>query len=100
MTSYQDTDLVYVDTDNRVVLGLLQWTKNGNPQPLEKPAKEEKVPEKGKPRKRRQRKEYYPWGTYRTMKRLYRLEGKEKEIDKYQSFDEALQKATHEAFWD
>jgi hypothetical protein len=101
--SYSDTDFVYVDPQERKAVGLVEWSKNGMPKVLEMPEKEEPVPKDGEKkiiRKRRKKKRYYPWGTYRAMKRLYRLEGKEKEADNAKTFDEALGKALKEPYWD
>jgi len=94
--TYSDNDLVYVDPKTRQVIGFLEWSRSGKPKPklMEVSEKEE-----GEKRKRR-RKQYYPWGTYRSMKRVYRIEGKEKEAENTRTFDEALTKATNEPFWD
>ena len=107
MSDYTDEDLVYVDPDTRTVVGPVEWTKDGKPKPLlmekkeEKPEERKKEPDdkKGK-RRRRERKRYYPWGTYRSMKKLYRIEGKEKEVENYIGIDEAIGKAMEEPYWD
>ncbi|PIR48820.1 hypothetical protein COU80_03975 [Candidatus Peregrinibacteria bacterium CG10_big_fil_rev_8_21_14_0_10_55_24] len=97
MTNFTDDDLVYVDPKLRQVLGKVDWMKSGNPKPLpvEEPAT---APENGK--RRRAKKQYYPWGTYRSMKHAFRVEGKEKEIEAYQPLEEAISKALTEPFWD
>jgi hypothetical protein len=43
--------------------------------------------------------ETYPWGTYRSMKRIYRLEGKVKDADVDATLDDVLPKALNQAFW-
>lgn len=94
-TSYKDEDLVYVDPDTRTVVGLLEWNRAGNPKP-------KLMPETDDDRKRggHRRKRYYPWGTYRSMKRVYQLEGKLKKMEGNMPLDEAVQKAVKEAYWD
>ncbi len=99
--TYQDDDFIYVDPDTRTAIGRVEWTTDGVPQPLQR--REEKKEEEEKTsgrRKERERKRYYPWGTYRTMKRIYKLEGKEKTSEPSMSLDEALQKAIQEPYWD
>jgi len=108
--TYKDDDFVYVDPKTRTVKGIVKWSKHGDAVPLlmeeQEDTEEEEKKDKSsalklrKPKRRKKRKRYYPWGTYRTMKKLYRLEGKEKEGEKNQAFDEALQRSTREPFWD
>lgn len=93
---YKDDDLVYVDPENKTVVGRLEWSRSGNPKSLLMPAKEKEERRGGGPRRKR----YYPFGTYRSMKRIYQLEGKPKKREGGLSLDEALQKALKEAFWD
>jgi hypothetical protein len=102
---YKDDDLVYVDPKKRTVVGRVEWAKNGNPKPMEMKestevneegdAKKKGFVRRGPPRKR-----YYPWGTYRTMKKLYRIEGREKDTEQYNTLDEAMAKSATEPFWD
>ncbi len=64
---------------------------------------EEEIEQEGKPKgkiRKKSKKSYYPWGTYRTMKKIYKLEGKQKEENASRPFDEALTKAVNETFWD
>lgn len=75
MTAYNDDDLVYVDPDEKKVIGLVEWTKEGNPKSYAVPQNEEATDDLHK--RKRRRRNYYPWGTYRSMKRIYHLEGKE-----------------------
>ncbi|MBU0458050.1 hypothetical protein KJ652_03835 [Patescibacteria group bacterium] len=97
-TEYKDDDLVYIDPNKRVVIGMVEWDKNGNAKKLE--MKEVVDPEKGEKKRFRKGKRYYPWGTYKTMKKIHKLEGKEKEPDKHQTLEEAMEMAQKEPFWD
>jgi hypothetical protein len=118
---YKDDDLVYVDPDLRKVVGLVEFSKAGNPKSLvmkeveedEEDGKEELVatatPAKGKddkgrkdraPRRRVRRQRFYPWGTYRSMKRIYKLEGKVHREETQKTLDEVMEKALQEPFWD
>ena len=93
---YKDGDLVYVDPDTRTVVGPLEWSRNGNPRSLPVPPK----PEKEKEGRRGSGKKYYPWGTYRSMKHVFRLEGKPVKTESTQTLDEAIAKAMTQPFWD
>lgn len=98
---YADDDLVYVDPDKRVVVGLVQWSNTGRPKSLEIPQDTEKSvdPKTGKPRRAR-RKRSYPWGTYRSMKRLFKIEGKVHDDRPMLQLDEAIALCQNEPFWD
>ena len=72
---YNDEDLVYADPEKRVIVGKVEFGKNGNAKPLQmpeviRPPKEGDERRRGKPRKR-----FYPWGTYKTMRKLYKIDG-------------------------
>lgn len=98
---YENDDLVYVDPDTRKVVGRVEFDKNDNPKQLEKKFEPRPVKPGEKPeRKRPTRKRYYPWGTYRTMKKIYRIEGKEKESEDYKTLDQAISLAVEQPFWD
>lgn len=102
-TTYNDDDLVYVDPKKKAVVGIVQWSDAGKPQKMEMklPEKEEaQEDEKPKGRRRPAKKRYYPWGTYRSMKKMFRIEGKEKEIENYKTLDTAIELAVNEPFWD
>ena len=111
-SQYKDEDLVYVDVQNRVVVGLVQWDKNGNPRPLAMPSRsddndseEEKPKAKTAGGKLRRasfspRIRYYPWGTYRSMKIIYQLEGKRRKEEPSGTLDEVMEKALKEPYWD
>ena len=98
---YTSEDLVYVDPDARLVMGLVEWSKAGNPKSMAvppAPLKEEKDA-KGE-RRRFSGRKYYPWGTYRSMRNIYRLEGKVKKEQPDRTLDQVMDKALKEAFWD
>lgn len=100
-TGYLDDDLVYVDPDTKSVVGKVEFFQNGNPKslmvpgPSASPDKEDDA----KPERRRRRKQY-PWGTYRSMKRIYKIEGKVFDQKPMLSLDDAIVKAMQEPFWD
>ena len=109
---YADQDLVYVDPETKTVVGKVEWTRNGNPrslpyrkaadeaEPAEKP---ERGKDKDKPRKERRGprgRKHYPFGTYRSMKGAFKLEGKQKKTEAGKTLDEVIEKALTEPFWD
>ncbi len=100
MPAYLDSDFLYYDPKTRTVIGPVQWTKDGNVKPLERPEEPEK--EGAPPRKfhRRREKEFYIWGSYRSLKRLFNIEGKVKDAERTQTLDAVMQRATQEAYWD
>lgn len=103
---YQDEDLVYVDPHLRIVVGRVEFLPNGKSKPLAMKNETEEVEitdedpkAKGKGmRPRRQR--YYPWGTYRSMKHIYKIEGKQMKEENLKTLDEVIEKALKEPFWD
>lgn len=98
---YRDDDLVYVDPDERKVVGRVQWSNSGKPKSLTVEKVEESHDADGKGRRRRGReRKYYPWGTYRSMKRIYKIEGKIREEKTERSLDEVIHLALKEPFWD
>lgn len=99
MPEYADSDFFYFDTDTRTVIGPVEWTKTGNVKPLQKPSAPEEAGA-GRRRRGQPRKEYYIWGTYRSLKRLYNLEGKIKREESTQTLDEAMARSVQEAYWD
>jgi len=104
--TYKDEDLVYVDPKKKLVVSLVKWTKDGNVEPLEmvfdapekKDSEEEETPKKGHQRKRKKR--FYLWGTYKTMKKLYRIEGKERETEDYIALNKAIDISMEQPYWD
>ncbi len=94
---YTDEQFVYVDPDKKLAVGLVEWDKKGNAKKKDWPYE---VKEGEKPRKGRKR--YYPWGSYGTMKKLYKLEGKvkDKDTDDYIKLNEAIDKLQEDPYWD
>ncbi len=102
---YSDDDLVYVDPDTRTVIGRVEWSKNGE-RPLSKAfvaaLGKAAVAPKGKVAKEEKRsywRKVYPWGTYRSMKRIFKVEGKIKDPEPNKTLEEVLPKALSQAFW-
>lgn len=94
--TYKDEDLVYVDPDKRCVVGFVEWSNGGKPKPLlmkEEVVVEEEEPKAGaKPRRMHKRRDrYYPWGTYRSMKRIYKIEGKHRDERPQLTLDAAME---------
>ena len=104
---YKDDDLVYVDPKLRIVVGRVEFLPNGKSKMLvikdavpEVDADVEADPKtKDKPG-RPHRLRYYPWGTYRSMKRIYKIEGKIPKEESQKTLDEVIEKAVKEPFWD
>lgn len=116
---YKDDDLVYVDPDLRTVVGLVEFTVTGKPKSLARPTvsfnKEPEImkgaseegdaatakPVAGKPiRRAPMRVRYYPWGTYRSMRKIYKLEGKQPREESPYTLDDVIEKALTQPFWD
>jgi len=95
--TYKDEDIVYVDPELKKVVGLVEWDKNGNPKALAMPEAPASTKEGARPRKRETR--YYPWGTYKSMKKVFQVEGKIKRIESGKTLEEILPKALEQAFW-
>lgn len=95
---YKDDDLVYVDPRARAVIGKVEWSNAGLSKPL--PMKEEET-EEGDDGKRRRRTRYYPWGTYRSMKKVFKIgDWKHSQGDRQIPLDQAIEKAMEEPYWD
>jgi hypothetical protein len=98
---YRDDDFVYVDPESRLVVGRVEWTSAGTPKSkkyVPVASAEKNTPKGDRPRFMRKN---FPWGTYRSMCRVYRLKGKV--IDKNETnltLDDILPKALTQAFWD
>ena len=99
ISEYKDEDLVYVDPEARAVVARVEFDNNGIPKPLAMQNQVAEKPEKGE-RKRKISERFYPWGTYKSMKRIYRLEGKVKKTVPTATLDEVIGKAMTEPFWD
>lgn len=98
--TYADSDFVYVDPATKQVVGKVEWTKDGLPKEKKyvEPVIASEKKKKDEQRKPSRRK-LYPWGSYRSMKRIYRLEGKVKEAESNETLDQVLPKALESAFW-
>ncbi|MDB4977940.1 MAG: hypothetical protein JWM56_126 [Candidatus Peribacteria bacterium] len=96
--TYTDEDMVYVDPELRTVVGKVEFNKNGNPKKFEMPIVES-MGKDGKPRKRSLTKRYYPWGTYKSMKKVYKLEGKPPKYEPNVTLDDVIEKALEQPFW-
>lgn len=111
---YMDDDLVYVDPETKTVVGKVEFGKDGLPKPkkyappIEKVApvpaapvagKDAKPGDKPAKRPRSFNRKFYPWGTYRSMKKVFKVEGKQKEPESNSTLDEVLPKALENPFW-
>lgn len=111
-TAYAPDDFVYVDPTARKAVGLVEWDKDGNPVPKEWPYPENKDSDsddasnndktKRRPVRKKKRTRYYPWGSYKTMSKLYKLEGKikDKDTEDYIALDTAIGNLQEDPFWD
>ncbi len=107
---YKEDDLVYVDPDAKIVVGLVEWKADGKPKALamkspvveidDEPAAEPGAKPKGRAPARPRRIRYYPWGTFRSMKRVYKLEGKPVRVEQTNTLEQVIEKALKEPFWD
>lgn len=98
--TYHDDDLVYVDPTSKTVVGKVEFSNAGRPKPLLMP-RDQKDDEGAEQTKRAPRKQrYYPWGTYRSMKHVYKIEGKQPKVESQQTLDDAIAKALTAPFWD
>ncbi len=96
---YKDDDLVYVDPETKTVVGMVEWGKNDKPK--SKPYVQAVLPEKpgAKTERKKSWRKHFPWGTYRSMKRIFKVEGKIKDPEPNKTLEEVLPKALNEAFW-
>lgn len=95
---YKDDDLVYVDPETRTVVGIVEWLKGDKPKSrpyVALPAKDAKPGDRPKGSWRK----FYPWGTYKSMKRIFKVEGKIKDAEPNKTLEEVLPKALNQAFW-
>lgn len=111
LVRYLDDDLVYVNPDTRTVVGPVTFLANGMPNKMPIPMQTDDVSEEQEPAnpsaskrqrrgKRSVRVRYCPWGTYRSMKHTFKLEGKPPRVEVQQTLEEVMEKALHEPFWD
>jgi hypothetical protein len=98
--SFKDDDLVYVDPETKTVVGRVEWGKNDKPKSLPykrlESATSSKDPKKEKGQFWRK---HFPFGTYKSMKKIYKLEGKIKEAEPNKTLEEVLPKALTQAYW-
>lgn len=105
-TTYTEEDFVYVDPKNKKIMGKVEWQNNGKAKPMEivfteEPETEEQPGDKKfRRRPRKKKKQYYPWCSYKTAKKVYHVEGKFKGDDEYEKFDTVFEKALVEPYWD
>lgn len=96
-TPIRDDELVYVDPDTNSVVGRMEWSKTGNPKSR---AYEITAPVPGEKERRSRFRKFYPFGTYKSMKRVFHVEGKRKKEQPEKTLDDILPKALKEPFWD
>lgn len=94
--SFKDDDLVYVDPETRTVVGKVEWNKKE--QPMTKAYPKTRKDEKGQ--ERPSWRKSYPWGTYRSMRRIYKIEGKVKDPEPQKTLEEVMPRALSEAYWE
>ncbi len=113
--AYQDDDLVYVDPQAKIVVGKVEFDAAGRPKPKPLPTATSETSEtheedvqqthdapkkgRGRGRPRTPRIRYCPWGTYRSMKHVFKLEGKPPRVESDKTLDEVMEKALREPFW-
>lgn len=103
-STYRDDDFVYVDPRAKTVLGKVQWLKEGIAQPVTLPEQEgikDERPRPGKDDRRGHKKplKASPWGSYRSLKHAFRLEGKEPETEGRYTAQEAIDKFVVDPFF-
>lgn len=77
---YSDDDLVYVDPESRTVVGPVEFNDAGTPKSLPFDKKETKTSWR----------KFYPWGTYRSMKGAFRIDGKRESVEGAGSIDDIM----------
>jgi hypothetical protein len=100
---FKDDDLVYVDPETKTVVGRVEWSKSGE-KPLSKAYAAVAVPASKDPKEKKEERrpswrKHFPFGTYRSMKRVFKVEGKIKDPELNKTLEEVLPKALNEAFW-
>ena len=100
--AYNDDDLVYVDPKLKLVIGPIEYDKKGAVLKKEMVIehKDDAEDDGAKKRRRKPKKRYYPWCSYKTAKKVYRIEGKQSDHEEYKSFDDVLKLALKEPFWE
>lgn len=102
MADYNNDDFVYVNPADKSVIGKVEWISEGLVKQKEIETDDElaEVSKEKKGKKRKKKRCFCPWGTYRSMKNYYRLEGKVQETDGTNSLDEAIKKLEKDPFFD
>lgn len=96
-SAWQPYDLVYVDPETNTVVGPVEWSKSGNPKTRLIIQKE---PQAGKEERRRSWRKCYPWGTYRSMKNVFKVDGKPRRKEPTKTLVEVIEVALREPYWD
>ena len=94
---WQPDDLVYVDPDTSTVVGKVEWNKNDVPKSLLYISKEPAAEKEGR---RRSWRKIYPWGTYRSMKNVFKVDGKPRKKEPTKTLEEVIEVALKEPYWD
>lgn len=97
IAQWQPDDLVYVDPDANVVVGKVEWSKNGNPKSRQYVSKEVSD---AKGERRRSWRKYYPWGSYRSMKNVFKVDGKPRKKEPTKTLEQVIDVALKEPYWD
>ena len=97
VSQWQPDDLVYVDPDLSTVVSRVEWNKNGNPKVLPYVSKE---PTDAKGERRRSWRKSYPWGSYRSMKNVFKVDGKPRKKEPTKTLEQVIEVALKEPYWD
>ena len=97
ISQWQPDDLVYVDPDTSTVVGKLEWTKNDLPKSLPYVSKDAAAEKEGR---RRSWRKFYPWGSYRSMKNVFKVDGKPRKKEPTKTLEEVIEVALKEPYWD
>ena len=95
--AWQPFDLVYVDPDSNSVISRVEWNKNGFAKSL--PFVPKPV-EPGKEERRRSWRKCYPWGSYKSMKNVFKVDGKPRKKEPTKTLNEVIEVALREPYWD
>lgn len=115
MTDYADDDLVYFDPARKLIVGKVEFGKNGNalkkemeivaaPASAAAAEEEDEGADKAAKGKRKggftKRKRFYPWGTFKSARKLYSIGGKFSVPETVRPFDDALRLSLEQPYWD
>lgn len=96
-SQWQPEDLVYVDPDSNAVVGKVEWSNSGAPKQLPFVFT---APADPKAERRRSWRKYHPWGTYRAMKNVYKVDGKPHKKEPTKTLEQVIDVALKEPYWD